>query len=97
MKRLVSTGVLLLSVVCLCQGCALVVGGIIANHMMTKSDYAGYVKDTRNDNTEREEHGLKPNQIMSYQEWKAGAAQPIDGQPVSPAPVQTNSVNHPAR
>jgi hypothetical protein len=96
-KRLVFTGVLLLAVVCFCQGCALALAGIITDHEMTKSDYDSYVKDTRKDNTDREEHGLKPNPIMSFQDWKRGAAQPVNGEPLPPEPVQTNSINHPAR
>ena len=45
MKRLVFTGVLLLTVVCLFQGCVLAVAGLVADHEMTKSDYDSYVKD----------------------------------------------------
>lgn len=79
MKRTIGMVAGLSVMALLCQGCVLAVAGIIADHEMTNSGYNGYVKDVRKDNTERQEHGLQPNPIMSRKDWKKGLAQPVTG------------------
>jgi len=53
------------------QGCVpVLIAAVAYNHVHTKDAYNAYVTETRKDNTEREEHGLKPNPILSYDDWK---------------------------
>ena len=56
------------------QGCVpVLVGAVAYNHVHSKDAYNTYVLETRKDNTEREEHGLNTNPILSYNDWKKGA------------------------
>ena len=45
------------------------------NEGQQKDNYSKYVNDSQKNNTEREEHGLKPEQIMSFNEWTNTAYQ----------------------
>jgi hypothetical protein len=90
-KRTIGIAAGLCVMALLCQGCVLAVAGIIADHEMTKSDYNSYVKETRQDNTEREEHGLKSHAILSYSDWKKGVGENADGSPI----IVTNSPSKP--
>jgi len=89
-KKIIVLVASVIVVTLLCQGCVLVAGAIVADHMMNKASYSSYVNDTRKDNTEREEHGLAPNQILSYSDWKRGAGQPVGGSTNS-IPEETNA------
>lgn len=55
----------------LLQGCIpIFVGAAIVNDGKQKEAYSAYANEVMKDNTQREIHGLKPNQAMTFQEWK---------------------------
>ena len=60
------------------QGCVpVLIGSAIYHHGKTKESYSKYVAESQKNNTEREKNGLKPLQILSYDEWGKGVSQPI--------------------
>jgi len=91
-KKLIGMSVSLIMAAWLCQGCVpVLIGAVAVNHGLTKSNYAAYVRNTQKDNTDREEHGLRPNPILSYADWKKGVAQPVAGLTNSASADSTNT------
>jgi hypothetical protein len=60
-----------------CSGCLVAavgagVGAVKYGGAKQKQAYATYITGAEANNTEREKAGLKPNDIMTYDEWKNG-------------------------
>jgi hypothetical protein len=80
----------LVAVAILNQSCVpVLIGSVAYSHTRSKDAYATYVNETRKDNTEREVHGLKPNPILSYNDWKKGKGEPLTA--TNQPPTQTIS------
>ena len=64
-------------VLSLLQGCIpILIGTAVYSDAKSKEAYTSYVNEARKDNTQREIHGLKPNPIMTFTEWKKGSVEP---------------------
>lgn len=64
-------------VVSLLQGCIpILIGTAVYAESKSKDAYTSYANEARKDNTQREIHGLKPNPIMTFNEWRKGAVEP---------------------